>query len=302
MATENDNWPSFSMPASDGTSEPAPATPPAASEPGGSALPAAADSAQPAPPGPSAPPPVDPSTGEMLPKYRYDELHARYEATNKQVEQLTGLLTRALALQQQPPPQPGEPPDPRHERIRSELDEAWPGLKAAIDFYLAKKDELERTIQQTQQLGGYVESLSAREKAEWDLYAKRSVESVIDAVSPHLLGKGKAGKDLDPDRKQAIVDQYIAWIGKQPDRMARYNSQDSTLRDEFVKSFVQQWVDPVRRGSSADLARGARAVQNLPVAGGPGPVLGTPAAKPNNDDEDAVYKRAWAVAQAQMNS
>lgn len=291
------DWPNFSIPSVDaGGSAPAePVTP----EPGGTPPPAPAVAAQPGAPAPSAPAPGEP-TPEMLPKYRYDELRTQYDATTKQVSQLTALLERALAIQQAPSA-PGEPLDPRKERIKQELIEAIPGIADALDLAkqrqqitaaLAKIDTIEK------QLSGQ----QAENNAAWGAYAKRSIDAVHDGLAPVLLGKGKTAKDLDAARGPMITNEFVRWIGLEPTRIERYNAQDPALRDEFVKAFVALWVDPVRRGSSAELARGARSVQHLPVQGGQANVLGTPPAKPNNEDEDAVYKRAWALAQSLRDS
>ena len=273
-----EEWPEFSIPSVD--TPPAPVETPA----GDASADQSAQAGSPAPTGGTPATPVPAADQENIPKYRYDKLNADLEASNRTVRQLQTLLQSIADLNKQPPA--AVETDPRKAQILKDLLDAVPELKDALE--LAKqKDRLLGTLQA-------VDTDQANKGREWDFYAKTSLSKIHDALAPVYLGKGKIGKDLDNELKADLTARFVDWLGANEDRVVRYNTGDTSLRDEFVQAYLKRYVEPFRRSSAAEAVRGARSRENLPTAGGGQPPLGTPPPNVDNSDEDAVFRRAWA--------
>ncbi len=287
-------WPEFTIPTAANVSSPAP-TPPTSPD---------TSAAAPTPPtspdtSAAAPTPPTPAAEEMFPKHRFDEMNTRFEAVRQQNEQLTKLLTTLVTTKaaMAADAAAAKPVDPEKQQIIDQLHEyLGPNLRGA----LALADKAPVLDELIARFNAFEARAIAREKAEETAavdYAQRSLAAVHDQLAPLFLGKDKAGKDLDPSRRQALTNLYVQWVGEDATRIDRYNRQDDTLRQDFVKAYQDQWVEPFRRASAATAVREARKVSSLPVGGTTTSTLGTPPAKPlTSDDEDAPFNRAAAMA------
>lgn len=307
---DDPDWPTFTVPegsgipAGDGSPADAGATPPAPA-PVGTAPVTPPDGTT--PPAATGTPPPEP----MLPKYRYDELAERHKQTQSQLERVTTLLQALVPLAKAPaaPQAPAAPVDPKRQALIDELHGLIPFWDDATSL-LAKKQQIEETIERLERIEARLadeqkqrDTEGAANLAKWDLYAKETVAAIHAAVAPYFLPAGKTLADLPEFKKQTITDLFVRWISADEQRATRYDRGDATLREDFVKFFQAEMVDPFKRDSAAALAARARKTATLPVGGQTSSTLGTPPPKPSVDeDEDAIYRRAWVHTQDQLKS
>ncbi len=295
--TPEPTWPTFTVPEGSGIpAEPAtpadagtpPAAPPASAAP--SSPPAA--SAATAPAGETTPP------DEMFPKYRYDAVRTENERLQAQLGQLTQLLTAvAPLLQKQPPGAPPPAPDPVRDKIVAQLYEYVPWLRQA-ERLAPLADRIEAALQQIDELRQKQAQSVQETQASWDQYARHVVAAAHAAVAPLLVPPGKTVRDLSEFTKQTITDLFIRWVAADQSRATRYNAHDGALVNEFKTFYEAEMVTPFKRESAASLAARARAVGTLPTGGQTSSTLGTPPPSPKpDDDEDAIFKRGWAMTQ-----
>lgn len=283
----NDGWPEFSIPdVGDGGGA-------QASAPGdtGSPAPAAAAGEGGADGGTKPPVAGSPSAGEEnIPKYRLDELTARYDKLEETNRRLMLILER-YQPQAKPEPGAGVPPDPdaeKKQRIWNQLVEINPKLAQAIELAESAED-IKAALAQ-------LRAEQTRTAEEWDDHAKQVLTGIHDQYAKLLSDGKKLGKDLPEETRQTITDNFVAWVMKDPsgERVKRYNRRDTTLSAEFVNDFKRTFIEPWRRQDAAGDAARARRVQNLPVGGGTASPLGTPPPKPKADeDEDEVFHRGF---------
>lgn len=279
-------WPEFSIPdvGNEGGSQ--------ESEPGatGSPAPAAAAGAGGAEDGTKPPATGSPSAGdETIPKYRLDEITARYNELSETNKRLMAMLEK-FQQPAAPAPKPAEP-DPeaeKKERIWKQLLEVNPKLAKAIEL-AERAGDIESVMQ------AFAQQQQAQ-KQEWDNYAKSTLSTIHDKYASLLSNGTKKGADLPEETRQTITDNFVAWVMKDGtgQRVQRYNSKDGALIEEFVNDWKKTFIEPWRRQSAGAQAQQARRTQNLPNGGGTSSPLGTPPPKPKNDeDEDAIYHRAF---------
>lgn len=284
-------WPDFEVPEGVGRS----ADGPPAGEPAAPAgQPARAGEAQPGSPAQPAggQPAGQPAGRQELPEYRQRQIAEREqqqltERVNAQVQaRLKELLGPALGLTD------GKPAlDPRQQRARDLLLTLMPELKDVLSLAPKAKDLLgvaEQAPQWKTQTDSY-----------WQGVAGRTLDTIYDGVAKLMLGQDKTGKDLDPEMQDDLWQSFTRWVGRDATgaRVTRYESQDPALVSEFLKAFGARYVDPARRAAAVVVTDRGRAAQRQPVQGSAGQ---PPAAKPpqvDNQDEEAVHGRGWAVLQ-----
>ena len=100
----------------------------------------------------------------------------------------------------------------------------------------------------------------------WTEFDKRIMDSVFEKI------QGELG-DLTDRQKQMINALYVDAAEADPEFFKRHNAGDKTVIDEFVKSYVDNFVEPVRRKATASELSRQRVVPNsnvrtLPAVGG----------------------------------
>lgn len=296
-------WPEYDVPSGVGGGDDG-GTPPAADpqrqpagQPGAAGQPAGdangnRGDGQPAARQPQGAPQGTPQGGRRndLPQYRQDQIAAR-DASREQarIEQLVNERIRETLSQAFGIGKPaGQPEDPRAARIRESLFGVIPGLKELLE----NREQLLAAAQSGQQW-------TETNKNYWQGVAARTMGSLHDGAAVALLGAGKAGKDLDAETRADIQSLFIRWVesDQTQQRVGRYEAQDPNLVREFLTAWQARYIDPVRRSAAVTVQQRGQQRAAVPT-NGPGAM--PPAAKPpqqDNQDEDAVHGRGWALVQ-----
>jgi hypothetical protein len=256
-------------------------------------------------PGAASTPEPDADTSgsaESIPKYRFDEVN---EALQEMREQHRMLLQQYMQLathlgRQAPSEASSEPPlDEREQTIVNQLDR--------LLRYSTAWRQLQPLLEQAQTLVQLAQQVPLREQQEtqyWRAVAYQTHERVLDAVAESMLGQGRKGADLDPDRAAAVRQSFVAYVQRDPQRVARYEAQDPTLIKDFVEWF-RGWpttgrapVDPRARQAQAEAQRRAESIRRLPTQGPAGQPVASPPPKVNTTDPEAVHDAGWRAFQA----
>lgn len=282
----------------------------------------AATSSAPSPEGSSAPGgtgvetagEADPATPQtpvngMIPKYRFDEVNERFQAVasqnanlQAQIQSLMQIVNR-LAPNGQPqgdaPPQ-GEQLDERETKIVAQLDRlirhspAWRQLQPLLE----RQTEVLQASDQ-------VRSQSEEQKQHWQRVATQTMTGVLNGFATTVLGVGKTANDLSPEQHRWVRESFSTWCQMDPERIARYESRDPALVTDFITTFraavggpQPTTITPEQRATAAATQRRGQQVQRQPTAGASSTPMGTPPAKVNTQDEDAVHSAGWQFAQA----
>ena len=254
-----------------------------------------------APPQPPAPPSTPagaaeggtPPADESIPRHRFDETLAERDRLAQlvatQTQQINLLLERLTTG-----PAPAEPerpqPSPQDLEIRQRLLAVFPEL--------GMLDQLRDVVAQREQLLAAAEAVPTwrqREEQYYDQYAERSIASVFDEAAEHTLGKGKAGKDLDPLVQESIKQTFIRWVTMDPQRAARYEREDPSIPKQFWAAYKAAHYDAMRRDQQAQLLARADHPPKVPQGGPGAPPPPTAPSALDLNDEDAVHKAAWAA-------
>lgn len=81
------------------------------------------------------------------------------------------------------------------------------------------------------------------QQRQWDTHARSMVSQVESKVKEELGGKD----DLTPRQTRALRAAFAAFIETDEGLAERYDKGDAALIDEFVKDYVADWFEPVRR-------------------------------------------------------
>lgn len=285
-ADGGDGWPDYEAPA-----EVRGGTPPA--EP--AAKPAQPDAAAREPEQPGGQPPAKPAGARNLPPHRVEQIQnreaakadPRIEAILAENKRFRDGLAQALGIT-------GEKPamDPKTVRLRETMFQIMPELKDLVEKLHPKAAEIMGLADSAPQWG-------EQQKNYWQGVARRTEGALHDGVAKMILGDGKSAADLEPEMLDDIRDGFVRWVERDQTgaRVGRYEAQDGSLVQEYLKAFGARYIDPVRRGAAANVITRGRTLQKLPQSGGSGvPKAAAPPVVDNND-VDAVHGRAWAVLQ-----
>lgn len=239
----------------------------------------------------------------MLPKYRYDEAVAGRAEAERRLDQMATLFQALLARQGASEPtatQPALTPEEqeRRERILAQLEEVAPGLRDILGLRDSIAD-IRETIK-------WIKSQQASTAQNYQEFNEYMINGAVEKVAPLLVGEKNAqgqpttAANLTPIRRATIRQTFIEWIGETRERVARYNRGDESLRDEFAAEFRKEWVDPFQQGTAAARIGRQQQRDKLPIGGTSSAPVTTGPPKLNLNDEDAVYKAAWAHTKAQQ--
>ena len=137
--------------------------------------------------------------------------------------------------------------------VRDRLEQLYPQLKASPDGHEALTQD---------------EILALREtvKHHWSAHSRRMLDSVYEKIGAEM-------GELTPRQRRNITAAYIADAEESSEFMRRHDAGDKTLIEEFVKAYIEDTVEPVRRKTIASEVTRSRAVpsggnRTLPNMGG----------------------------------
>ena len=144
------------------------------------------------------------------------------------------------------------------------------------------------TMQRLMALAERGEDYEAATKHQWDGLARRTLRTVVDKVQDVL------GLDtVDADLAEEIEDSFKRTARRDPEAFrTRYEAEDPTLVDEFVKRYTEKFIDPIRRSATASLTRPAQA--RVPRGGPSQPVT---VQKPKRDYSKLSHADAAQAAE-----
>ena len=134
--------------------------------------------------------------------------------------------------------------------------------------------------------------LEAQTNHYWQSYGQQVTNRLFDVAAQSL------GSQLSDEGKRQLHAQFVGYVSQSPEMQSRYTN-DPTIVEDFWKQFTSNFIDPVRRASTAGIANRAAGVANLPQDTPSGQVRGTPAPKLNGLDERVAA--GWAQYQALTN-
>lgn len=247
------------------------------------------------------PPANEPST--ELPAYRREaianrekkELQDRIDRLERRLEEQSAPKVEAIA------PKPGEELTPEQKSVQDKFFKLFPQAKNLFE-------KAEQILQAADVAPGIVQ----REESANNHRADMALRTVTDRVAARILGDGKTGAHLRPEARQRIVRSFAQWTGTEyidektgqlhPNtpadviqRVARYNTGDPALFDEFAKDFLSDFTPVNRTERVADARRaGAKSPRGGPASAPPpaSPKL------PKSDDEDDLHNAAFRSLRA----
>lgn len=140
--------------------------------------------------------------------------------------------------------------------IRQRFSELFPGL--------AKLNEAQ--VERLLQIAGQGDQLEAATTHHWTNHGRQMLDQVHKGIAVEL-------GDLTDRQKRRINVAYVAEAEADPQFLQRHESGDPTLVREFVKQFLDDLVEPVRRKVTASEVNRNRLVPNgkdrsMPQPGG----------------------------------
>lgn len=119
--------------------------------------------------------------------------------------------------------------------VRARLERLYPWLKNMSDEKLAAFDAM----------NGSVEEMRAATTQTWTTHAQKMLGSVTSGVEKAL------GSKLSPRQTDRVERAYVEEAKADPAFMARHKAGDPKLVEEFVKGWLDDFVEPGRRQAQA---------------------------------------------------
>lgn len=259
--------------------EPSASTPAPATE----GAPAPQTATQTAPTQPAATAGVPPPGREdWVPSYRLREAReaAQRQAQQEYNQQVAQARADAERYKQQVMALTGAtpPPDPGIQQVRGQFGQLYPGL--------SKIEERAEEILGILERAGDLES---QNQHYWKSYGQRTMDQVFSKTAEAI------GGPLSEEGKRQLHSSFVGFVQSSPELTDRY-ANDPTIVEDFVKAFTSNFIDPVRRASTATVAGRAAVVAGLPQDTPSGAPRSSPVPQPANLDERA--SAAWNLYQS----
>jgi len=113
----------------------------------------------------------------------------------------------------------------------------------------------------------------------WSNYGRQSMDRLYSGIQTAL------GGTLTEEGKRIIHSSFVGFVQSSPEMQSRY-ANDPTIVDDFVKAYSTNFIDPVRRSTSATVQ--GRAAAAIPQDTPGGVPRATPGPKLENLDERAA--------------
>lgn len=153
--------------------------------------------------------------------------------------------------------------------------------------------ELAQLAERAQDLLSIVDRSSELEvssKHYWSEYGRQRMESIYSRVGDAL------GQPLSDAGKRVLHNAFSGWVASSPELSARY-TQDPSMVDEFVQDYIATFIDPVRRGATAQVQQQVGQPRTFPQDAPSGVPQVTPTPQPRSLDDRAA--NAWTLYQTQ---
>jgi hypothetical protein len=138
------------------------------------------------------------------------------------------------------------PQNPEVDAIRSQFSQLYPGLA-----------KLEERAPDFQSLLERANELELQNNHYWQSYGRNTLDRLYDHASTSL------GSPLSDEGKRQLRQSFVGFVQSSPEMTERYAS-DPTIVEDFWKQFTSNFIDPVRRASTATVAGRAAQVATLP--------------------------------------
>lgn len=130
---------------------------------------------------------------------------------------------------------PQDPDEANKAAIRQRFSELYPGVAKLND----------QTIDRLLRLADNAEQLDQTTQHHWQMHGRKMLDSVTSSVAKELGGSLT-------DRQTARIEAAYAQEAQiNPDFLRRHEQGDPTLITEFVKNFVEDFIEPGRRKALA---------------------------------------------------
>lgn len=213
-----------------------------------------------------------------VPPYRIRESReaALREAQNAYAQQVQAVREEAERYKQQLHSLVGATPpqNPEVEQVRQQFAALYPGLA-----------KMESQSQQLEALLERAGDLESQNEHYWRSYGRQTVDRLFTHAQESI------GGPLTDEGKRLLHSSFVGWVQSSPELSERY-SNDPTIVEDFWKAFSSGFIDPVRRGATAQIPgrAGIPLPQDTPSGG---LRTATPQAQPKDLDERA--QMGWAL-------
>lgn len=203
------------------------------------------------------------------------EAETRYNQAQQQYQQeLTQLRSQVQALVGV---KPQTASNPEVDQIRQQFAQVFPEL--------AKLAERANDLESLMERAG---DLDNQTNHYWTQYGRQTMDRLFDHANKSM------GVPLTEQAKQQLHSAFVGFVQSSPERSQRY-ATDPTIVEDFWNDFTNSFIDPVRRGASAQVQQRAQVSSNIPQDTPGGAPRSTPAPQLKNIDERA--DAAWSLYQ-----
>lgn len=199
---------------------------------------------------------------------RYDQQQQQYQ---QEIAQLRSQVQALVGVK------PQSSSNPEVDAIRQQFSQVFPEL--------SRLAERARDLEALMERAG---DLDSQTNHYWTQYGRNTVDRLFDHASKSM------GAPLTDEGKRALHSAFVGFVQSSPEMTERY-ANDPTIVDDFWKDFTSSFIDPVRRGASAQTMQRANASANIPQDTPGGAPRSTPAPQLKNIDERA--DAAWSLYQ-----
>lgn len=199
---------------------------------------------------------------------RFDQAQQQYQ---QEIAQLRSQVQALVGVK------PNNSSTPEVDAIRQQFSQVFPEL--------ARLAERARDLESLVERAGDLDNQTSH---YWAQYGRNTVDRLFDHASKSM------GAPLTDEGKRVLHSAFVGFVQSSPELTERY-ANDPTIVDDFLKDFTSSFIDPVRRGASAQTMQRANASNTLPQDTPGGAPRATPAPQLKNIDERA--DAAWALYQ-----
>lgn len=162
-------------------------------------------------------------TARQRSEAEYKQLKTNFENEQKRVRALAGL-------------DPGAEKEAEADQIRQRLFQLVPALERFGD---------EKTLERLEKLLGQADSLESGQRAMWANRGTQARKALFDTLKTHY------GSDLSERQQGKIVTVLVDVLDNNPELKQAYEMGDDTPVLNFVKEWVEDFVEPIRRSAVA---------------------------------------------------